>query len=310
MDKPVVTVAAAMRNQAPHLPTWLAHLEQQNFPAASFEIVLADLGSEDGSPDLAERHARGAPVRTRVVRLNGGSVAKGFNVALREASGKYVVFLSPFVLAGPNLLARYAATQQQAESPQCVLGAVQPHPQLAPGALTHWYLPEDRCHCVDGRPRSFLDWHANNLSAPRQVLLDAGAFDEGFDVSEFEGAELAWRLRGSGHLAGLCNEAVGYIWRGISFEEAYERQYTRGQCLWRLCQVTQAREIGRRFMVPPGRARMLANRFVIPFYERACRQAEPDTRLLGTVYRRTLRHARFRGFVDAEHGRVTLDIQT
>ncbi len=309
MEKPLISVLTAVRNQAPHLPTWLAHLEQQNYPSARFEIVIADHGSTDNTADLAERSARGGPVPTRTVRLDAGPVARGYNIGLREASGKFVLFLSPLLLASPNLVARHAAEQTRSETARCIIGAVRPHPQLAPGALTYWYLPEDQTHCEHNRPGGFLDWQINNLSLPRRMALDAGGLDEGLALSEFEGAELAWRLRHREDPGICCDEALAYAARGITFEEAYARQYARGYCLHRLIQITQSRDIPRRFLLQRNRLRQLADQMIVPFYERACRQAEPDTRLLGAVYRRTLRHARRRGFLDAKRGRPPLDLE-
>jgi len=198
MGKPDVTVLTVLRERLDDIVTWLAHLEQQTFPAARFEVLVVDACDAHQCCDIVRRYAEAAPMPIRCVRQEGDGMAAARNLGLREAQGRWVLFLDPDLLAGPGMVQAHAAAQERAGGTACVIGRITRHPQLPEGVLTRWFLPEAWPHLLDTAPPDFLDCPAYNLSLPRSLVLDMGGFAGGFKNSGFDDLELAWRLGRSG----------------------------------------------------------------------------------------------------------------
>lgn len=62
----------------------------QNF--SDFEVVLVDDGSKDGSPEICDCYAK-QDNRIKVIHKSNGGQSTARNVGIREAVGKYLVFL-------------------------------------------------------------------------------------------------------------------------------------------------------------------------------------------------------------------------
>lgn len=308
MDRIDLSVILAARNQAEYVATWLAHLEQQTYPAARFEILVVDDGSKDGTPEILERYAEGAPVRMRCIRQRRVGTIRARNLGIRDARGRIILFLDKGLLASPNLVERHIRAHEQHGAHLCVIGSTRRHPQLRADALTQWFLPEDRRHLSEEQPPHFLDWQGYNLSLPRRVLLDLGGFDEDFPFPEFDDAELASRLAQHSIEGRFVKDACGYIWLPVSIESERRRQYARGYSLYRLTNITESSEIFRRYSLRLNPLRAVFDAAVMPFYIRACQGAEEeDIRLFGRVYRRVLRHAIHCGYTDARKGRPPME---
>lgn len=303
MGKPDITVLTVLRDTGDDIVTWLAHLEQQTFPAARFEVLVVDAGDGRQRCDIVRRYAEAAPMPIRCVRQESDSIAAARNLGLREAQGRWVLFLDPDLLAGPGMVQTHAAAQERAGGTACVIGRIMRHPQLPEGVLTQWFLPEAWPHFLDAAAPDFLDCPAHNLSLPRSLVLDMGGFADGFRNSGFDALELAWRLGQSGIPASFAPDASGYIWRGVKFETEYRRQYVRGYALPALMAATDPQRVWRRFSVTGSTFQRLADILVMPYYLHACVQAEGQVRIIGRIFRRALRYAFRMGFRDAQKGR-------
>jgi len=90
-----LSVIVPTLNEAAYLPHLLEALQGQTRPPD--EVVVADAGSTDGTPDLARRYG------ARVVP--GGNPATGRNAGARAATGDLFFFLDADVLPAPDFLA-------------------------------------------------------------------------------------------------------------------------------------------------------------------------------------------------------------
>lgn len=81
---PVVSICIPVLNGADRLGTCLASIHALNCPTDSVEIIVADGGSTDGSPEVAR--AWGA----RVLNNPGKTVAAGRNVSFAAARGQFI----------------------------------------------------------------------------------------------------------------------------------------------------------------------------------------------------------------------------
>jgi GT2 family glycosyltransferase len=96
---PSVSVVIVNWNGASLLPDCLGSLRSQTFP--DFEIVLVDNGSTDASVERARALFPG--IRVVEVGRNAG-FARGSNLGIREARGRYVVLLNNDTAAEPRFL--------------------------------------------------------------------------------------------------------------------------------------------------------------------------------------------------------------
>ena len=298
-----VTVLLSTRNHAARLATWLNHFERQTYPAARFEVLVIDEGSQDGTAALLERYAVGAPMCLRYHLFESASPMQAYNHGIREAQGRWLLFLQDDLLPSPTWIAAHVALQEQHTGKTCVIGAVHAHPQLPAQALTRWFLPEVQQRLNPGESPHFLDWKIDNLSISRQTLLDIGGFDATCAFPPFADIELACRLSRQGIRAVFAAQANAYIWQPVCFKEEYLRQYQRGYALHQLSQQTGAQELFHRYHLRPPLWRKCIDALVMPFYMRTCEQEEEDIQHNGRMYRRVFRHQLAMGYKDALNGR-------
>jgi glycosyltransferase involved in cell wall biosynthesis len=304
MEQPDLSVILAARNSAEHLPLCFQHIEAQVLPASRSEIVVADVGSDDGTGQIFERYAAGSPVR--VVRVLGrvGSWVGALNAAAEAARGIYLLFLNPGLLAGTQLGANHLRAHREHPGIAAVFGRVALHPQVTPTPFTRWFHAMEYGSPPATDPPHFLDWPGHNISVPRDRFLDAGGFDEVFPYPVFHMAELGCRLERAGLLGRFEPSAVAYYWQPISFDDALIRRYARGYCLYSLLEKSPVPEAVRRYPIERHPLLHAYNRAIMPFYTRLGRMLDSETRLFGKIYLRILRHAFYQGFQDARHGRA------
>ena len=200
--QPPTSIIIPNWNGAHHLPTCLDSLRRQSYP--SFEIIVVDNGSADGSLELLERDY----LEVKVVTLpENRGFAGGVNAGIRQARGEIVAVFNNDAEADPRWLEELA-------------GGLARHPEA--GMATPKVLLFDRrdiintvgdFYGVDGVPGNRGVWQrdegqfdreeyvfgaAGVAAAYRRAMLDeVGLFDEDF-FSFCEDVDLAWR----GQLAG------------------------------------------------------------------------------------------------------------
>lgn len=92
-DRPVVTVAVPMLNEAGYIDECLTGFAEQTWPKELLDVVVVDAGSTDGSRELVERFAAEHPW-VRVVGNPRRKAAAAFNVGLEEARGEVFCLFS------------------------------------------------------------------------------------------------------------------------------------------------------------------------------------------------------------------------
>jgi len=301
-DTPDISVVLVMQDDEQSLPVILAHLEQQSLPASRFEIIIVDNGSRDGSISLAERFAQGAPVRTLCLHRTVPNYAAARNMGVEAATAPCLLFLDIDLLAGPDLLMRHLNAQRDYEG-ACIIGAISEHPQADHTMLTRWFMPEERRSFPPDALLPFLDWRFHNASMPRQAVVDAGGFDEGFSLGFFEDRDLAWRLLAKGLRGHYLPAAAAYIWRGSSVTAERRRFFFKGYSLYRLARQTNPREVLERYRLRRSTLLRLYESLLIPYYARNRAHDETDIRVHGRFYRHVLQHELARGYEAACRGK-------
>jgi glycosyltransferase involved in cell wall biosynthesis len=154
-------------------------------------LVVLD-GSDDGSIELVEGLSYPVPLR-HVWQPNRGRAAAR-NAGLRAAGGELVLLLDDDGSPAPGLLAGHRLAHDDAVD-QVVIGPCDVSPRsIAPTAL----IAHSRQHfarlAAQGRARVAYDVTFANTSAPRQLLLELGGFDESFVGWGAEDGEFGHRI--------------------------------------------------------------------------------------------------------------------
>ncbi len=296
-----ISVIIPTRNRAAWLPTCLAHLEQQTFPAGRFEVLVVDDGSTDDTVSVLERFASGAPVCIRNHTQSRRGLAAACNLGAANAIGDTLLFLSDDELVSPRLLELYQGMRERQGPDTCIMGDVHRHPQLPRDTFTRLFLDRNLApDASDESPAHFLDWQSSNFCLDRQCFLDAGGFETDEVMEPVAAIELASRLASRGISPRYLPDARVYVWQPTTFAAERRRQYRFGYALKHLQARTRASAIPRRFRLLKSRAEQFLNTFTIPFYIRACNRHESESNMLiGNLYKRVLHYDRCNGYQDA-----------
>jgi len=115
---PLVTVIVPTFNRRATIMSALESALRQDCP--SFEVIIVDDGSTDGTGDFLRSQSYSVPVYVIQQSENGGPAAAR-NLAISLASGKYVAFLDSDDQWLPEKLAKQVAAMEQCTNPDKVI---------------------------------------------------------------------------------------------------------------------------------------------------------------------------------------------
>lgn len=168
-----VTVVIMTRNRIDELTRTLGHLT--SLPGSP-PIIVADNGSDDGTPSVVREHFPGV----EVIELAGNLGVEARNIAVRQASTPYIAFNDDDSWWGPGSLQRVVDLFER----HTRLGAVTAHVTVEPSghddptSLQMQHSPLDGDPSVAGIP--VLGFLACATAVRRQAFLDVGGFHPRF----------------------------------------------------------------------------------------------------------------------------------
>lgn len=193
--EPELSVIVATHDRRELLVRCIESLAAQDADPESFEVVVADDGSGDGTAAAVE--GLETPFRLLCLRLEKGGQAAAQNAAIAKAAGRVALILDDDVVAGPRLVSEHLAAHRSG-SPVLGVGRLEQRP---PGRRD--YFAENFARTWNRRYEELrgreIDWTAcfgANLSAPLDVLRRIGGF--AVDLPVGEDMELAYRLERAG----------------------------------------------------------------------------------------------------------------
>jgi len=206
---PLITVQMCTYNRKALLGNVLEALFAQDLDPNTYEIVLVDDGSTDGTYEKIIRGVR-PPCALHVVRQSNAGLARGRNAGIARARGELILFMDDDVLATPGLLSAHVRFHRSHPRAIC-RGAVINVASFAslPPARYSW------------RNYSGAYFWTTNVSAPLAVVREAGGFDERFSEYGWEDLELGYRLRRMGVPSILARDALVYHYKPPAAPQAY-----------------------------------------------------------------------------------------
>ena len=226
---PQVSVVIPTYNRLGRLRHVISALEQQEFPAEEYEIVVVSDGSSDGTEDYLNGLRPEKNVRCFSQANQGPAAARNFGVD--KAIGEYVVFIDDDVVAQPPLLAEHMRAHREAGREVVVFGPLLSPEDFDMAPWVRWeqemLMKQYRALLAGLWQPSARQFYTGNASLRRSHILAAGGFDESFRRAE--DVELAYRLAKRGLDFVFNMEAVGMHFAERSFRSWLETARTYGR---------------------------------------------------------------------------------
>lgn len=189
------SVVIATKDRVAFLERALASLEAQ-IGAPSFEVIVVDNGSSDATRETTQEYARSFSA-VRYVAAPQPNRGHARNRGVEVAQGRYVLFCDDDVQLPQRWISAHAAAHQGCcervvNGPIVNVPSYADRPKPRPPNYSRAFL----CTC--------------NASLSRDAFLDAGGFDESFELYGWEDTELGVRLRRGGLQWKFAWEA--YLW--------------------------------------------------------------------------------------------------
>ena len=222
-----ISVVIPSFNRSATLEWVLPSLLEQSLSRESYEILLCDAGSTDGTRELAEKLD---PKGQRIRFLPGGDSGRSGarNRGVQQAQGELILFTDADIIADPRLLQGHLK-RHQAHPGNAVVGC-----EIQVNTLDEYerYRVNPAAHARHKPTREKLPWHyflTGNASLLRSQLLEVGSFDEDFQGYGHEDLELGYRILKKGWTIFYAPEAVDYHWHPVPFAEQCSKMRLAGR---------------------------------------------------------------------------------
>ena len=221
-----ISIVIPTFNRLDSLKVVLPSLIDQTFPPEFYEILLCDAGSSDGTPEWVAELA--AP-QVRFLPGADSGRAGARNRGLNHATGEVILFTDADIIADSKLVESHALRHQRGTQPRAVVGN-----EVQVKSLEEYeqFRLDPAAHARHKPTRRHLPWHyflTGNASAPRQLLLEVGGFDQAFQGYGHEDLELGYRLKKTGLTIEYAPEAVNYHWHPVPFPEQCDKMFLAGR---------------------------------------------------------------------------------
>jgi glycosyltransferase involved in cell wall biosynthesis len=190
VSTPLASIVVATHNRRDRLAMLFQGLREQTAGADTFEVIVVDDGSGDGTPQVLEQERQRGELRLKYhVRPVPGGPASARNMGWQSASAPLIVFTDDDVVPTPGWLEAILQVSRP-EDNVLVQGPTRPLP-----SERHLLGPFSRTVDISGPTPHY---ETCNIAYPRALLEQLGGFDESYPSAAGEDSDLGWRAVAAG----------------------------------------------------------------------------------------------------------------
>jgi glycosyltransferase involved in cell wall biosynthesis len=194
---PFVSVVVPFYNAKASLQDLLESLLSQNFPKDRYEIILVDDGSTDSSSDVITKvvERRRETCSIKVLRYNErGGPARARNLGIQNSNGEIIAFTDADTVPNRDWLIELVKGFKDSDV----------------GGVAGKVVTDFQRLLFPLRVSPIAEFVTCNIAYRKNVLIQAGLFDERFKCPFREDSDLAYRILDQGYKIICQNSAIVY----------------------------------------------------------------------------------------------------
>ena len=202
-----VSIVIPTYNRKPILIKCLHALENQklNKLIDSYEIIVVDDGSTDGTTEWIKENRRNLPHVVLYEQEHGGP-ALGRNLGVLKSTGDVIIFIDSDLVVVNNFIINHVSKLNKywiKKNKKCfTYGSV-----INTSNFQNPLSEDSKITDI-----SFAYFATGNVAISKELLLDVGLFDTSFSLYGWEDLELGERLKKIGVKLIKCPDAKGFHW--------------------------------------------------------------------------------------------------
>jgi len=238
-SEPELSVILCTFNRREVLAESVPSFENQTAAPGSYELIVVDDGSSDGTREWLQ--SRGLRCAGRVVHRENGGLSAARNSGIAVARGRRLLLVNDDTIAFPDLVEQHLrASRELGDEAVAIQGTFEQPPRALDNALMRMLERSTEVFCYAGmKPRAFHDWNrfwTCNVSVSRKLVLAAGGLDESFRHYGCEDTDLAIRLQALGGRVWFHDGARAHHRHLLDFDALKRRQLQVARAWVRLFQ--------------------------------------------------------------------------
>jgi glycosyltransferase involved in cell wall biosynthesis len=171
-DVMAISVVVPFHNAEKHIEQCITALLSQTYPSSSYEIIMVDNNSTDGSAEVVAKYAR---IKLLTENKQGSYAARNRGVA--ESNGSVIAFTDSDCIPVPEWLDRISESMRS-PGVGIVQGGRLYSTRSASMLLLEAYESERAFHTFSGKFKGLYYGYTNNMAVRRDVLDRCGPFME------------------------------------------------------------------------------------------------------------------------------------
>ena len=225
-----VSIIIPTYNGRDKLEATLRSLESQTYPKDSFEVIITDDGSTDGTEQLVKQ--LDSPLALKYFRhTENKGRASAVNTGARNANGDILIVLDNDIISKSDWIEQHLRCLGKNQNVASI-GSVEISSQINKTIMTKFLKnQEQRLYILKTQGKDNLSfWHCwtGNFAVKKSDLDSVGLFDEDFKVYGWEDIELGYRLHKAGINLRYNTNAIGYHNHLTGFREYAKKKYREG----------------------------------------------------------------------------------